>query len=183
MTERGCSPSRRGERPLKSGNGAVPRNWRSPHGDALRVDPGNWRRSRRLLAIRRPPFLGRFVRAATVTPGLVGLAAQQPATWTRRLPSSMKKSMYSRWSPTGSTVKKSTASTLCAGCSSRAPAPTYAARRVSWPRPLTKPSRQLGYSSCQPSSRFAFAFDAPRPSVIIVDSASPAMSRPSDNGT
>ena len=31
----------------------------------------------------------------------------------------------------------------------------YAARRVSSPMPLTKPSRQLGYSSCQPSSRFA----------------------------
>jgi Bacterial regulatory proteins, luxR family len=58
----------------------------------------------------------------------------------------------------------------------------YAARRVSSPMPLTKPSRQLGYSSCQPSSRFAFAFDAPRPSVIIVTSASPAMSRPSHSG-
>src|SRR5919201_3417947 len=59
----------------------------------------------------------------------------------------------------------------------------YAARRACSPRPVTKPSRQLGYSSCQPSSRFAFAFEAPRPSVTIVASASPAMSRPSHSGT
>jgi hypothetical protein len=59
----------------------------------------------------------------------------------------------------------------------------YAARRVSSPRPWIKPSRQLGYRSCQPSSRLAFAFEAPRPSVTIVASASPAMTRPTHSGT
>ena len=49
-------------------------------------------------------------------------------------------------------------------------------------RPWRKPSRQLGQIGCQPSSRFAFAFDEPRPSVIIVTATSPASSRPSQAG-
>ena len=49
-------------------------------------------------------------------------------------------------------------------------------------RPWRNPSRQLGQIGCQPSSRFAFAFDDPRPSVIIVTATSPASSRPSQAG-
>ena len=49
-------------------------------------------------------------------------------------------------------------------------------------RPWRKPSRQLGQIGCQPSSRFAFAFDEPRPSVIIVTATSPASRRPSQAG-
>ena len=52
-------------------------------------------------------------RACWVTQAPVGLAVQ-PARWTRRLPSSMKKSTYSRCSEIVSTVKKSTASMLLA---------------------------------------------------------------------
>ena len=48
--------------------------------------------------------------------------------------------------------------------------------------PCRKPSRQLGQIGCQPSSRLAFAFDEPRPSVIIVTATSPANSRASQAG-
>ena len=48
--------------------------------------------------------------------------------------------------------------------------------------PWRKPSRQLGQIGCQPSSRFAFAFDEPRPSVIIVTATLPASRRPSQAG-
>src|SRR4051794_38982481 len=46
-----------------------------------------------------------------------------------------------------------------------------------------KPSRQLECAGCQPSSRFAFSFDAPRTSVIMTAAASPASARPSQRGT
>src|SRR5206468_8512444 len=46
-----------------------------------------------------------------------------------------------------------------------------------------KPWRQLGWLGCQPSSRFAFAFEAPRTSVIMTVAASPASTRPSQRGT
>jgi DNA-binding transcriptional LysR family regulator len=52
-------------------------------------------------------------RACWATQAPVGLAVQ-PATWTRRLSSSMKKSTYNRSRATVSTVKKSTASMLAA---------------------------------------------------------------------
>jgi hypothetical protein len=52
-------------------------------------------------------------RACWMTHSPLGFAVQ-PARCTRRLPSSMKKSTYSRCSRTVSTVKKSTASMLCA---------------------------------------------------------------------
>src|SRR5690606_38352423 len=46
-----------------------------------------------------------------------------------------------------------------------------------------KPSRQLDQTGCQPSSRFALVFAAPRPSVIHCTAAPPASSRPSQAGT
>ena len=58
-----------------------------------------------------------------------------------------------------------------------------ALRSRSSPRPFAKPSRHVGWTSVQPSSRFAFAFDAPRASVIIETTCSPATSRPSHSGT
>src|SRR5262245_4898679 len=51
------------------------------------------------------------------------------------------------------------------------------------PSPLVKPSRQLGYRGCQPSSRLAFVFEAPRTSVIMTVAASPAASRASHRRT
>src|SRR5262249_61131336 len=51
------------------------------------------------------------------------------------------------------------------------------------PSPFRKPSRQLGYSSCHPSSRFALAFDAPRASVIISSTCLPPANFPSHAGT
>lgn len=66
--------------------------------------------------------------------------------------------------------------------------PTGAARRapprsIAQPSPCAKPCRQLGYRSCQPSSRFAFSFEAPRTSVMMTVVASPAASLPSQRGT
>src|SRR5262249_60779678 len=55
--------------------------------------------------------------------------------------------------------------------------------RVHAARPSRKPSRQLPQCGCQPSSRFAFAFDEPRIWVIIETPTSPAASRPSQTGT
>src|SRR4029453_9192708 len=46
-----------------------------------------------------------------------------------------------------------------------------------------KPVRQLGYIGSQPSSRLAFAFEAPRTSVSHVVAAAPAASRASHLGT
>ncbi len=46
-----------------------------------------------------------------------------------------------------------------------------------------KPCRQLGHAGCQPSSRFARAFDEPRIWVIQETATSPAASRPSHTGT
>ena len=46
-----------------------------------------------------------------------------------------------------------------------------------------KPCRQLGHAGCQPSSRFAHAFDDPRICVIMETLTSPAASRPSHTGT
>src|SRR3954453_2651215 len=41
-----------------------------------------------------------------------------------------------------------------------------------WPSaPAAKPSRQLGWLGRQPNSAFAFAFDAPRDSVIMATAA------------
>jgi hypothetical protein len=45
------------------------------------------------------------------------------------------------------------------------------------------PCRQLGCAGRHPISRLAFAFDAPRTSVIIITPASPANSRPTNRGT
>src|SRR5512133_160241 len=45
------------------------------------------------------------------------------------------------------------------------------------------PCRQLGCAGRHPSSRLAFAFDAPRASVIITTPTSPANSRPTNRGT
>src|SRR3712207_7968174 len=45
------------------------------------------------------------------------------------------------------------------------------------------PCRQLGCAGCHPSSRLAFALEAPRTSVIITTPASPANSRPTNRGT
>lgn len=45
------------------------------------------------------------------------------------------------------------------------------------------PHRQVGWRSVQPSSRFAFAFEAPRISVITVTPASPASRRASPRGS
>ena len=45
------------------------------------------------------------------------------------------------------------------------------------------PCRQLGCAGRHASSRLAFAFDAPRISVIITTPASPANSRPTNRGT
>src|SRR2546421_10661409 len=45
------------------------------------------------------------------------------------------------------------------------------------------PCRQLGCAGRHASSRLAFAFDAPRMSVIITTPASPANSRPMNRGT
>src|SRR5262249_14566099 len=45
------------------------------------------------------------------------------------------------------------------------------------------PRRQLGCAGRHASSRLAFAFDAPRSSVIITAPASPANSRPTNRGT
>src|SRR5262245_25231014 len=45
------------------------------------------------------------------------------------------------------------------------------------------PCRQLGCAGRHASSRLAFAFDAPRSSVIIMAPASPANSRPMSRGT
>ena len=53
---------------------------------------------------------------------------------------------------------------------------------IAQPSPCAKPCRQLGYRSCQPSSRFAFSFEAPLASVIMTVAASPAASRPSQRG-
>lgn len=47
---------------------------------------------------------------------------------------------------------------------------------------FTKPCRQLGYRSSQPSSRFAFAFEAPRDSVVINVAVSQAARRASQRG-
>src|SRR4051812_45876117 len=46
-----------------------------------------------------------------------------------------------------------------------------------------KPCRQDGCAGSHPSSRFAFAFDAPRSSVIITTPTSPANNRPTHFGT
>ena len=48
---------------------------------------------------------------------------------------------------------------------------------IAQPSPCAKPCRQLGYRSCQPSSRLALAFEAPRTSVIMSVPASPAASQ------
>jgi hypothetical protein len=45
------------------------------------------------------------------------------------------------------------------------------------------PFRQLGCAGRQASSRLAFAFEAPRSSVIIITPVSPANSRPMNRGT
>lgn len=45
------------------------------------------------------------------------------------------------------------------------------------------PSGNLGWRGCQPSSRFALAFEVPRIWVIIDTPTSPAASRPSQTGT
>lgn len=50
-------------------------------------------------------------------------------------------------------------------------------------RPSRKPCLQLRHSGAQSSSRLAFAFDEPRPSVIHRTATSPAMSRASHFGT
>jgi hypothetical protein len=45
------------------------------------------------------------------------------------------------------------------------------------------PCRQVGCAGCHASSRFAFALDAPRISVISTTPACPANSRPMKRGT
>src|ERR1035438_636773 len=50
-------------------------------------------------------------------------------------------------------------------------------------RPRLKPSRQLGQIGAQPSTRFAFAFEAPRLSVINITPCSPTASLPMKVGT
>ncbi len=81
--------------------------------------------------------------------------------------------------PTSQTDARVTMNTRTSGSSSypggvpNAVALEFGAR----PYTATKPSRQLGYRSVQPSSRLAFAFDAPRASVPIMTAASPATSR------
>ena len=51
------------------------------------------------------------------------------------------------------------------------------------PYDAANPSLQLGWRSVQPSPRFAFAFEAPRTSVIIATPVSPTSSRASHAGT
>jgi hypothetical protein len=51
------------------------------------------------------------------------------------------------------------------------------------PSPSRKPSRQLGQRGCQPSSRRARAFEAPRICVKSETPAAPAASRPTQRGT
>ena len=77
-------------------------------------------------------------RACCVTHAPPG-SAVQPASCTRRLPSSMKKSTYNRWSETVSTVKKSTASMLCA-CARRNSRQESPARSPAGPRPACRSS-------------------------------------------
>ncbi len=57
----------------------------------------------------------------------------------------------------------------------------YAARATLYV--IGNPCRQLGYRSVQPSSRFAFAFEAPRICVIMMTASSPATSFASQGGT
>jgi hypothetical protein len=57
------------------------------------------------------------------------------------------------------------------------------AHRLGGGQPWRKPCRQLGQAGCQPSSRFALAFDEPRICVIIETPTSPAASRPSHTGS
>src|SRR5262245_41414573 len=49
--------------------------------------------------------------------------------------------------------------------------------------PFRKPSRQVGYHGSQPSSRLAFAFEAPRMRVMSDTATAPAASRPTHTGT
>jgi hypothetical protein len=62
----------------------------------------------RVIGFARSPSVQATCRACCVTRSAFGCAVH-PARCTRRLPTSIKKRTYNRWSQTVSTVKKSTA--------------------------------------------------------------------------